>query len=136
MLCGRPPFCGPPSYVLFHAIHHDPPSPRSLAPKVPRPLEAICLKALAKRPERYDDCRNSPTTSADGSAARPPGPPAALGRDWGDSSRLECSASGSLNKQRFGIAVNHSGRCEPAGSHVYCPDGQRFPKLIVPTPGA
>jgi tRNA A-37 threonylcarbamoyl transferase component Bud32 len=58
LLCGRTPFCGPPSYVLFHAIHHDPPSPRSLAPKLPRSLEAICLKALAKRPERrYDDCQ-------------------------------------------------------------------------------
>jgi eukaryotic-like serine/threonine-protein kinase len=58
LLCGRTPFCGPSSYVLFHAIHHDPPSPRSLAPKLPRGLEAICLKALAKRPERrYDDCQ-------------------------------------------------------------------------------
>jgi len=58
LLCGRPPFCGPPSYVLFHAIHHDPPSPRAIAPKVPRPLAAICLKALAKRPDRrYADCR-------------------------------------------------------------------------------
>jgi serine/threonine protein kinase len=57
LLCGRPPFCGPPSYVLFHVIHHEPPSPRSVAPKVPRPLAAICLKALAKRPEaRYADC--------------------------------------------------------------------------------
>ncbi|MGP0068711.1 MAG: serine/threonine-protein kinase [Isosphaeraceae bacterium] len=59
LLCGRTPFCGPPSYVLFHTIHHDPPSPRSIAPKVPRALEAICLKALAKRPERrYADCQH------------------------------------------------------------------------------
>ncbi len=58
LLCGRPPFSGPPSYVLFHAIHHEPPSPRSVAPRVPRGLAAICLKALAKRPEqRYADCR-------------------------------------------------------------------------------
>ena len=28
LLCGRPPFVGPPSYVLFHAIHREPPSPR------------------------------------------------------------------------------------------------------------
>jgi serine/threonine protein kinase len=58
LLCGRPPFCGPPSYVLFHTIHHAPPSPRSLAPHVPRALAAICLKALAKSPDhRYDDCQ-------------------------------------------------------------------------------
>jgi eukaryotic-like serine/threonine-protein kinase len=59
LLCGRPPFVGPPSYVLFHAIHREPASPRSVAPRVPRPLAAICLKALAKRPERrYADCRD------------------------------------------------------------------------------
>jgi serine/threonine protein kinase len=59
LLCGRPPFSGPPSYVLFHAIHHDPPSPHTLASKIPRSLAAVCLKALAKRPERrYPDCQD------------------------------------------------------------------------------
>jgi serine/threonine protein kinase len=58
LLCGRPPFVGPPSYVLFHAIHREPPSPRDLEPKVPRALAAICLKALAKVPDRrYADCQ-------------------------------------------------------------------------------
>jgi serine/threonine-protein kinase len=57
LLCGRPPFVGPPSYVLFHAIHHEPTSPRTVEPKVPRALAAICLKALAKSPDRrYADC--------------------------------------------------------------------------------
>ena len=59
LLCGRPPFCGPPSYVLFHTIHQAPPSPRTVAPRVPRSLAAICLKALAKRPDRrYRDCQH------------------------------------------------------------------------------
>lgn len=58
LLCGRPPFCGPPSYVLFHAIHEDPVSPHRVAPEVPRSLAAICLKALAKHPERrYMGCQ-------------------------------------------------------------------------------
>jgi serine/threonine protein kinase len=58
LLCGRPPFVGPPSYVLFHAIHRDPPSPRAVEPRVPRALAAICLKALAKDPRRrYADCQ-------------------------------------------------------------------------------
>ena len=58
LICGQPPFIGPPSYVLFHTIHHDPPSPRSVASKVPRTLAAICLKTLAKRPDRrYADCQ-------------------------------------------------------------------------------
>jgi eukaryotic-like serine/threonine-protein kinase len=58
LLCRRPPFCGPPSYVLYHTIHHAPPSPLTIVPHVPRALAAICLKALAKSPEqRYDDCQ-------------------------------------------------------------------------------
>jgi serine/threonine protein kinase len=58
LLCGQPPFCGPPSYVLFHTIHRDPPSPQSLAPKIPRALASVCLKALAKRPDdRYASCQ-------------------------------------------------------------------------------
>jgi hypothetical protein len=58
LLCGQPPFSGPPSYVLFHTIHRDPPSPHTIAPKVPRPLAAVCLKALAKRPDRrYAGCQ-------------------------------------------------------------------------------
>jgi serine/threonine-protein kinase len=58
LLCGRPPFCGPPSYVLYHAIHHTPASPCTITPSVPRSLAAICLKTLAKSPERrYDGCQ-------------------------------------------------------------------------------
>ena len=57
LLCGHPPFCGPPSYVLFHAIHREPPSLQSVAPNIPRSVAAICLKALSKRPERrYIGC--------------------------------------------------------------------------------
>jgi eukaryotic-like serine/threonine-protein kinase len=59
LLCGRPPFVGPPSYVLFHAIHREPPSPRKVSRRVPRALAAVCLKALAKAPgRRYPDCRD------------------------------------------------------------------------------
>jgi eukaryotic-like serine/threonine-protein kinase len=59
LLCGQPPFCGPPSYVIFHTIHHDPPLLHTVAPKVPRALSAICVKALAKRPEhRYASCED------------------------------------------------------------------------------
>ena len=58
LLCGRPPFFGSPSSVLLHAIHHDPPALRTIAPKVPRALAAICQKALAKRHDRrYPSCQ-------------------------------------------------------------------------------
>jgi eukaryotic-like serine/threonine-protein kinase len=57
LLSGQPPFCGPPSYVIFHTIHRDPPPLHTIAPRVPRALAAICQKALAKRPEhRYSSC--------------------------------------------------------------------------------
>jgi len=59
LLCGQPPFSGPPSYVMFHTIHHVPPSPRTVVPMVPRSLAAICLKALAKCPDRrYRNCQH------------------------------------------------------------------------------
>jgi serine/threonine protein kinase len=58
LLCGQAPFCGPPSYVIFHTIHHDPPSPRRVSSRVPRSLAAVCLKAMAKRPDRrYAGCQ-------------------------------------------------------------------------------
>src|SRR5579883_477939 len=57
LLCGRTPFCGPPLYVLYQAMSQDPPSPRAIRPAVPAPLAAICLKTLARAPERrYGSC--------------------------------------------------------------------------------
>jgi serine/threonine protein kinase/pSer/pThr/pTyr-binding forkhead associated (FHA) protein len=88
MLCGRHPFPrsdGGVSWMLRRVLWEDPPPPRQLAPKIPRDLEAICLKAMAKRvTDRYstaadmaDDLRrwlaHSPVT------ARPVG---SLGRAW------------------------------------------------------
>jgi serine/threonine protein kinase len=58
LLCGRPPFSGPPLKVLVSAVQLEPPRPRDLNPAVPPGLEAICLKTLAKRPEdRYPSCQ-------------------------------------------------------------------------------
>jgi serine/threonine protein kinase len=58
LLCGKPPFVGSPSFVLLHAIHHDPPLPRTVQPKIPRPLAAICQKAMSKEPsQRYVSCQ-------------------------------------------------------------------------------
>jgi DNA-binding beta-propeller fold protein YncE len=58
MLCGQPPFSGPPEIVIFNAIHREPAAPRQLNPQVPRDLETICLKAMSKQPaERYPSCQ-------------------------------------------------------------------------------
>jgi WD40 repeat protein/predicted RNA-binding Zn-ribbon protein involved in translation (DUF1610 family) len=57
LLCGKTPFAGPPAVLLYNAIHTAPAPPRDKVPEVPRDLETICLKTIAKRPEeRYGDC--------------------------------------------------------------------------------
>ncbi|HEY1067578.1 MAG TPA: serine/threonine-protein kinase, partial [Pirellulales bacterium] len=54
MLAGRRPFDGPLGEVLHRVQHEPPPLPRSFDKRVPRDLETICLKAMAKAPEeRY-----------------------------------------------------------------------------------
>ncbi|MBN1588513.1 MAG: serine/threonine protein kinase [Pirellulales bacterium] len=55
MLTGRPPFREPtPVETVLKVLSHEPELPRRLNRKVPRPLERICLKCLAKSPDaRY-----------------------------------------------------------------------------------
>jgi serine/threonine-protein kinase len=54
LLTGRLPFQGPAHVLPAQVIEDAPPPPRRLNRAVPRDLEAVCLKALAKRPaERY-----------------------------------------------------------------------------------
>ena len=58
LLTGRPPFEGPPAIVIHNQIHTNPKPPGKLRRDLPRDLETICLKAMAKRPEdRYPDCQ-------------------------------------------------------------------------------
>jgi formylglycine-generating enzyme required for sulfatase activity len=54
MLTGRRPFRGEVRGLIFQILHEEPAAPRTLAPEIPRDLETVCLKAMAKRPEdRY-----------------------------------------------------------------------------------
>jgi hypothetical protein len=58
LLCGHPPFEGPPALVIFNVANNKPAPPRTLNPEVPPELERICLKAMAARPkDRYADCQ-------------------------------------------------------------------------------
>ena len=55
MLTGRAPF-DEGEHVMRSLLEPAPPSPRLLAPGVPRALEAICLWMLARNPaERFRD---------------------------------------------------------------------------------
>src|SRR4029079_8229623 len=58
LLCGERPFEGPPALVISMVINQEPPSPRTHNSAIPRDLETICLKAMAKRPQhRYGNCQ-------------------------------------------------------------------------------
>jgi serine/threonine-protein kinase len=50
ILTGRPPFTGPEKTAVLHQVIHDAPAPpRTVAVGTPAALEAVCLKALAKK---------------------------------------------------------------------------------------
>jgi len=55
VLCGRPPFSGGTDMAIgMQHVDKKPLSPRQVRAGIPRPLEAVVLRAMAKRPEdRY-----------------------------------------------------------------------------------
>jgi serine/threonine protein kinase len=55
VLTGQPPFAGPDAVAVLRQVLHEPPlPPRQLVPTTPAALEAVCLKALARKREgRY-----------------------------------------------------------------------------------
>ena len=57
LLTGEVPFKGPIATVIHNVIRTEPEPPSARRPDVPADLEAICLKAMSKRPEdRYASC--------------------------------------------------------------------------------
>jgi serine/threonine protein kinase len=53
MLCGKRPYANGPVWDLLRRVREEePPSPRRVAPGIPRALENICLKAMAKQVNR------------------------------------------------------------------------------------
>jgi WD40 repeat protein/tRNA A-37 threonylcarbamoyl transferase component Bud32 len=52
LLTGELPFRGSRNMILHQVLHEEPRRPRRLNDKIPRDLETICLKCLAKEPHR------------------------------------------------------------------------------------
>ncbi len=52
MLTGELPFRGTTRMLLHQVLHDEPRPPRRLNDRIPRNLETICLKAMAKEPPR------------------------------------------------------------------------------------
>src|SRR5262249_30351686 len=60
LLTGRPPFTAPNTQeVLQRVQNEEPEKPRGVCPDVPPALEAVCLRALAKKqPDRYSSAED------------------------------------------------------------------------------
>ncbi len=79
-LTGEVPFRGTPHMVLQQVCDDEPRPPRRLNDRIPRNLETVCLKAMAKEPSRRyatardlaDDLRR--WLNGEPIRARPPGP--------------------------------------------------------------
>ena len=52
LLTGELPFSGTTRMLLYQVLHEEPRAPRYLNDRVPRDLETICLKCMAKEPDR------------------------------------------------------------------------------------
>jgi serine/threonine protein kinase len=52
LLCGQPPFRGSPVHVIQQLLQEEPVPPRRLNAAIPAELDKVCLKAMAKEPER------------------------------------------------------------------------------------
>jgi serine/threonine protein kinase len=107
LLTGERPFRGSRQMLLLQVLHDQPRPPRQLNDRVPRDLETICLKAMAKAPARRyaaarelaDDLRRF--LAGEPIRARPVGPAERLGR-W---CRANPVAAGLLLAVTLGSAV-------------------------------
>jgi formylglycine-generating enzyme required for sulfatase activity len=145
LLCGRAPFEGPTEVVLFNALHSEPPPPRSFNPAVPPALEAICLKALAKRPQdRHADCQEmaghlrrwldgqSPT-DPHLPAASPGAPPAAEVGGLRRRSRWAVAAVAAVLATALAAAVVASFRARTDGPRQHASADSERPPEQTPT---
>ena len=82
LLTGRPPFRGTFLEVLYDIANREPPRPSAVSPGVDPRLEAICLRAMAKRPEDRFASMGDLARALAGYQVRPP-----VESDHGDRAR-------------------------------------------------
>ncbi|MFO0843155.1 MAG: serine/threonine-protein kinase [Gemmataceae bacterium] len=128
LLTGELPFRGNTRMLLHHVLHDEPRPPRSLNDHVPRDLETVCLKAMAKEPTRRyptakelaDDLRRY--LAREPIKARPVG---ALERAWvwvrrrpAAAGLLVASAVAALAMVGAGVGAMFNGRLREANRRV------------------
>ncbi|HEV2971142.1 MAG TPA: protein kinase [Pirellulales bacterium] len=121
MLTRRLPFNGGTLSELLEQVKHRVPSPpRTIDDKTPKPLEDICLKAMAKNPaDRYSTAADM---AADLRKALAGAPPARWGRWWAGGLAGAAAAAGVALMLIWGPGHNDSTRSLD-GSHGVAPGG-------------
>ncbi len=156
MLTGRRPFRGDtPEHVLRQITSTEPRPPRQIDDTIPRELERICLKAIAKRAsERYSTSRDMAedlryyltTLSSDRGALAPlPLLPAAPAAEPAPSSRQPASAQSDLAPRPIKVVPRGLGSFDEHDADFFLellpgprdrdglPDGLRFWKSRIET---
>jgi serine/threonine-protein kinase len=107
LLTGQPPFTADnPLDILLDVLSGDPTLPRRLNPKIPRPLELICLKCLQKSPpDRYASAGELADDLNRFARGEPPmvRPPNLAQRFWGWTRRQPALASRLIGLGSFWI---------------------------------
>ena len=110
LLCGERPFTGDPQAVLYQKVHEGARSPRAINAGIPRDLETICRKALARHPEaRYHSCWDLADdlrrwVNREPILARPLGPAERLAR-WGRREPLQAALCGTAAALLVAVAA-------------------------------
>ena len=136
LLTGRLPFCGPAHALPARVLDEAPPSPRGLRPTLSRPLEAVCLKALAKRPEqRYATagslaCDLRACLSGDAVAAQPPNLLTRVGQVLGRRHRDTMTHGWTLLLLLLGVTI-FAGCALANYWERMLPPGHRWPFILV-----
>jgi len=113
MLTGELPFRGTSRMLLHQVLQDEPRAPRSLSDLIPRDLETICLKAMAKEPvRRYASAAELAADlrhflSGQPIHARPTGPVERLGR-WCRRNPVLASLTGAVGTLLLVVAITSS----------------------------